>query len=497
MDQLLTKKLMRMAYERNGLPNCELRNIIEDILRFRKVELGLEDCYDREQYVSLLVDAAGRSIPFPSMRRVIRPLSKDISPAAAEDEDDEEDAGFLAHCLAAAAATNDLAMVTALLQDDIDVNVVSDYFGDPMGESIHAGAKEILYLLMEHGANAHLYDGYYFNDKFSNPARRRPHALIAAITARRDDMVQALISMNATLGPVTRSSFVSEALARNGQLSTLRLLEPILQGYKFSSWRQPQSLFKEAIKYGSIHIVRYLLAKLPDSMPVRSTTSSNTALSWAAAGGSTEMLRFLVDHGAVVDHDNCFPLTEAARSGQFAAVDFFIQAGVDVNVKGNIRHSRLFEALIADDISMALFLESRGARLEKVEAKECLKFVSHLGREDSVAFLLDRGVEPNDYEERDQSPLYQALASSHFRVARMLIRSGALPIDPPWTVDGDQDPSSISRRNEDPYYECSVSWDDADDPGCACTGDMGYNPSHRQTLEESAWKDFGMVRCWY
>lgn len=95
-----------------------------------------------------------------------------------------------------------------------------------------------------------------------------------------------------------------------------------------------------------------------------------TALHWAAAGGSTEAVRFLLAEPVNADpraarNNNFTPLHSAAMHGHAAVCEILLGAGADVNVQTNPQgYAPLHSAAFAGHIAAIRVLLAHGAKRE-------------------------------------------------------------------------------------------------------------------------------------
>ena len=109
-------------------------------------------------------------------------------------------------------------------------------------------------------------------------------------------------------------------------------------------------------------------------------------------------MRYLISNGAdpnLTDEEGNPPLVLAARLGDQAMVEWLVEHGADVNLKGRVDISPLHEA------------------------------ASRAGSKEMVEYLLEHGANVNARAHADYTPIHYAIMSERVEVVAVLINSGA------------------------------------------------------------------------
>jgi uncharacterized protein len=196
----------------------------------------------------------------------------------------------------------------------------------------------------------------------------------------------------------------------------------------------------EAAAKGDLPRVQALLG---DGIAVDArNTEGQTALMHAAAKNHAALVDFLLERGADPNalsesKVGTHALTWAIESKNPQIVESFLKKGATINVQGKTGLSPLCKAIEAGSFPIFTLLASRGAdlRLPGVEyhtqAKDKSRMLSpllaaaHYGAQDAVAFLLEKGVDPNTADAYGDSALMFAARAGRSKVADLLIQKGA------------------------------------------------------------------------
>ena len=167
-----------------------------------------------------------------------------------------------------------------------------------------------------------------------------------------------------------------------------------------------QAGFNQAVEKGSISIVKLLWSRREVSL-IGKNQYDSTPLQSAASKGHTDIVKFLIDQGALIeDHEQGNrALVDAASEGHFEVIKLLCTEGkVDLN------------ATYGSDKRTALYCL---ASLKDKDGRESQ-------REEIAKFLLDKGADPNRFE--GQGPLHQAAMYGLEDMIRLLLEHGADPM---------------------------------------------------------------------
>lgn len=149
--------------------------------------------------------------------------------------------------------------------------------------------------------------------------------------------------------------------AAKGDLATVK--RELQKGEDVNGEHAGTSLLSLATKNGRLEMVKFLVDK---GANVNHGAINGTApLMLAATNGHLDVVKFLVDKGADVnakDHKGGTPLMAAAREGHLDMVKFLVEKGADVNARGNDGETPLTLATKQDVVE---FLKQHGAKEQK------------------------------------------------------------------------------------------------------------------------------------
>lgn len=250
--------------------------------------------------------------------------------------------------------------IKSLINQGADVNLVLNECWPVLHRAALLGLEDVVIFLLTRGANP-------------NPAVRISKPVCWAAREGHDSICQLLLDHEDKAGPYTTQADNQEAFhsaVREGKLSTARMIRS----------RREVSLNKKN---------EYDL----------------TPLQAAAKGGHVELVKFLIDEGALVqDHEQGNEaLLDAASSGHFNVVKLLCCEG---KIDPNVQYARGTTALCR-----AAELRDRDSQKESGE--------------EMVKFLLDQGADPN--LGTSDGPLHRASLHSHLNTMRLLLDHGADP----------------------------------------------------------------------
>lgn len=129
--------------------------------------------------------------------------------------------------------------------------------------------------------------------------------------------------------------------------------------------------------------------------------------------------------------ESVLALHHAVLSGNKDEVTRMIDAGVDVNARGEKGDTPLNNAINTRDLGMMRLLIESGADISLPTATETTHLVSavYSGSIDAVKLLIDSGADPNRRGQDQTAPLHPAARAKSYRMVETLIEAGA-KVDP-------------------------------------------------------------------
>ena len=158
-----------------------------------------------------------------------------------------------------------------------------------------------------------------------------------------------------------------------------------------------------------------------------------TPLSYAAANGHENVIRYLLQKGLDCNAANSYgwtPLMQAAYYGWLPAVDVLVEGGAEVNDVNSWGTTALLCACKNDFYAIAEMLIKKGASVNVSDENRCgftpLMAACQSGNEQMVRLLLIHGANPNaQLKGSGWTALMLASLNNHKEVVKMLLANGA------------------------------------------------------------------------
>jgi len=202
---------------------------------------------------------------------------------------------------------------------------------------------------------------------------------------------------------------------------------------------------------------------------VKEKKGGQTALMWAAANRSPELVTLLVGHGADVrarSTGGFTPLLFAAQQGDVESGGTLLQAGADVDDRSTSgRMTALMVAAASGKNAFSILLLEKRADPDLTDESGYTAVhyaASDRNGADVVRALLAHGAHPNARTTRDTrknttqgvslkgaTPLFLAAALGNVDAVRALVAGGA---DPSLTTDNGTAPLHVATWGGDPYF---------------------------------------------
>ncbi|KAL3439711.1 ankyrin repeat-containing domain protein [Aspergillus insuetus] len=246
-------------------------------------------------------------------------------------------------------------------------------------------------------------------------------------------IMDALLRSEARLSIAERDRGGRDALswaAQGGHLEAVKFL--IRKGLSTgSSDRCGYTPLMWAVMCQKIPTVRYLLDKKKADVHANDK-SGQSALTWAARVGNPELISFLLERHAVLDHEDRMgstPLTWAAACGKCDAVRELLRHGANESHRDRNGHTPLFWAVKGGHLSIIRIFHDRGQSLDDRdnEGRTPLHWAAGRGHGEAVKYLLSHGVDMNSHDHSRVNALSWAASGGHDRVTESLLKAGANP----------------------------------------------------------------------
>lgn len=180
---------------------------------------------------------------------------------------------------------------------------------------------------------------------------------------------------------------------------------------------------------GDIERIRSILTKNPELVNAADSRSS-TPLHFAADGGSTELVAFLVDKGADImarDVDGDTPLHWAAFAGHIEVAEVLLDKGAPLNDRNNNEQTPFHYAVLRIVPEMVRFLAGKGADINAQDYEKHTGLHGAIFRDTALArLLIELGAGMEIRNNYGRTPLLLVARETGDReMAELLINHGA------------------------------------------------------------------------
>ncbi|MCJ1310652.1 hypothetical protein MMC25_004318 [Agyrium rufum] len=276
-----------------------------------------------------------------------------------------------------------------------------------------------------------LYTGLAF-DQHPEQTRRVFHLAVKHGDA---DLVQALIKNGANLEIMHEDgqSIIYEAV-KLGHLQIVKFLVAVGVDLK-KRFPHAKTALILACEYGSLATVD--LVRFPHDEVNATDDHGYTALIVASQLGKLQIVTYLVNNGAIVNHQTALKfgmhaLCAATDNGYLSVVDKLLDAGADANaiiyLQDNSRTSLMISILRGhSDITSKLLAAGADVNLSNNQGKSALYYAALEGDEYLVTRLLAVGARVNiDFEQATTTALHAAIEARSRSIIKRLLAAGAV-----------------------------------------------------------------------
>lgn len=226
--------------------------------------------------------------------------------------------------------------------------------------------------------------------------------------------------------------FAAHYAKKEGRIETARALQPVYYKAKRLAERKPSDL-KALTLAAKNNDVKSFERKLKNGAdPNYGNPKEYSPMMIAIEGHHPELVKLLLDHGADPNKDPGWnsrsPLAQACYLGTPEIVNLLLVAGAAPDAGGDGFTPLYFSAGKGDTQSLKLLLDA-GASINLgcpgFEKRTALIEAAHEGHSETVAFLVSRGADVNQPDEKGVTPVKAASSNAKPAVARELIALGA------------------------------------------------------------------------
>jgi ankyrin repeat protein len=235
-----------------------------------------------------------------------------------------------------------------------------------------------------------------------------------------------------TVGKEAEPSLLAQAVQNNNTVLVKALLDKgatdvnglVRSLQDRSSPEEPISLLAAAAEAGNLTMCQALVAHGADV----NLDATNCPLKMAAIRGKSDVLAFLLQHGAILDipdGQDDYSLMGAAGSGDVESVRLLLAHGANAAYVGRFG-SVLSAAVHGGNPAVVEVLVEAGADVNGGGAySSVLQEAADIGDLEIVRYLLKKGAKVNEEVRWNRTPLLIAVKQNHTAVVKLLLAYGA------------------------------------------------------------------------
>ena len=311
---------------------------------------------------------------------------------------------------------NDITFLKRVVDEGVDVNMESAYFGTPLQLAVAEGHIELVAQLLENGADT-MYRTRNGTTALRSSCRRGHQCVVHLLLDPKYRLETSGVDYeNATKEAVIagHTGLVQFLIERSDSTNLSNLIQEM---FWTSAWEGHEEILQLMIDMGA-------------DVDAERIATRERALEVVAYTGHLSIVSLLLRQGANLNYNgNMSALHGAAKNGDEVMANLLLDHGANINYSG-IHGPPLWEAANEQHLGMIRLLLDRGADLNSDECgDECLwQAVAH-GREGVVRILAEAGVDVNKCGEDEPPPTLEAMLRGHTRITKFLLDFGAVPLD--------------------------------------------------------------------
>ena len=184
-----------------------------------------------------------------------------------------------------------------------------------------------------------------------------------------------------------------------------------------------------AASEGRSDVVYYLLDHGAD-VNEKDYRMMRTALQYASERGDLKVVEALLSKGAEIDVEGvyrCTPLTLSAKCGHIDISLYLIDHGADVNKEDGFKQTALYYASERGDLKVVEALLSKGARINVEDEYRCTPLMLAAGRGhiNISLYFIDHSADVNKKDDCKRTALHYASERGDLKVVEALLSKGA------------------------------------------------------------------------
>jgi len=302
-------------------------------------------------------------------------------------------------------ARNDPEMLKLLIEHGASVDGCDRFGGTPLIYAAASGNLRMVKMLLDEGASIDV-QGSFRGGTPLDGAIRGGHLAVA----------QLLLQEGAWPGKTMGFPLLTDQQLKDPQVLTERLQLAV----------RAHRHFWAACGNGQVEKVQSFLRMFPYLAQAEDPENRKSALRHAVAGGHTEIIKLLIDHGADPNESDASegtPLVQATKLGNLKVIQTLVENGADVNFK-EIGHGpvAIHTAVESGNTEVAKFLLDH----VNVEAlgRSVLSIAASRGDVEMAKLLVEHGADPKLGASAYCGPLYWAVQSGSADMVGYLLDQG-------------------------------------------------------------------------
>jgi ankyrin repeat protein len=318
----------------------------------------------------------------------------------------------LAQDIHAAAEAGDIARVSEILASKPDrVSVKNEDGLTPIHLAARRGHMQVVELLLDHGADLEETDNRGFTP------------LVYAASSGNLDLVRFLVDRGAAVDVVAPMPQTREVDSRTNTETITRETQGITAA---------DVAFQHELQRGESQMTRYLVSHGAVLDPNAPMLRGIGKLDFAVSSGNVDMVRLLIELGADVNAPTAYPLSalfNASYKGHAEIVQLLLDAGADVNAPGYQGMPPIAGAVArghADVVKLLLDCGSEQNFVDQRTGRNLLHLAVLSGNVEVVDPLILRDVAIDDTDDDGRTPLYYSARYGHRSVYDRLLEGGAI-----------------------------------------------------------------------
>ncbi|XP_038055162.1 probable protein S-acyltransferase 23 [Patiria miniata] len=200
--------------------------------------------------------------------------------------------------------------------------------------------------------------------------------------------------------------------------------------------KMPSMNIFQAVKANYLIRVQELVESEGPGILVEFDDKGHSPVHWAALGGSTNIIRLMVQCKVPLDQQSKTelgprPIHWACVNGHVAVVDILLQASVSIDTVDNKGCTPLIIACQYGQTVLAGYLMGKGARLQLTdrEGDNALHWAAFKGKCDLTRLLIYSGFNPRQKDNFGQTPLHLACINGDLNTVKMLCEQDGVEME--------------------------------------------------------------------